>query len=392
MESSKTLSGLQSPVISIVTPCYNTANYIERAIRSVMDQDFTPLEHIIVDGASKDGTVGILHRYPHLRWISEPDGGQAEALNKGFRMARGEIIGWLNADDSYTPGAIRAGVEYLLDHPDCDIVYGDCNILREDGSLLTVFHTRQVTGWEQLLGGWIHTPAVFFRSRIFNKIGYLDESLHYVLDSEFWLRAAPYVQQDYLPQVLANFHHQSESKSIASFVHFGPELCRVYEAAFAKEPYSSQIPPARRIEILARCFWSTGVRLIEAGMPDQGRLYLYRAIDEFNVMQYPRIVTEILITRYIQRDVLPWTEVEKIIEALPIGKAERAQLTKWCREDYQQLRFFAAYNRLDWREVRIAGLKAAVQNPRNLRSRGFLSIWAESILGSGFANAARKLL
>jgi glycosyltransferase involved in cell wall biosynthesis len=392
MESSKTLNLSQSPIISIITPCYNGANYIERSIRNVLEQRFFPLEHIIIDNASTDGTVEILNRFPHLRWISEPDRGQADALNKGFRMARGEIIGWLNGDDSYVPGAIRVGVDYLLSHPECDIVYGDCNILRNDGTLLTVFHSKQVKGWEQLLGGWIHTPAVFFRRRILDRVGYLDESLHYVMDNEFWLRAAPLVRQDYIPRVLANFHHQIGSKSLTKIADFSLEMCRIYENAFSREPYISQIPCEVRRQMLARYFWYCGINLVLTKKSDDAGLYLRKAIDEYGVLNYPHIVTECLITRYIQRDVRTWLDVVDLVNILPLEETVRDQLMIWCRRTYPELSFFAAYNRRDWSEVKRSGLKAVINRPANLRSRGFLSIWAESMLGTRFTEFVRKLI
>ena len=392
MEPSKALSQLQPPVISIITPCYNCADYIERAIRSVLAQRFPSFEHIIVDGASTDGTVDILRRFPHLRWISEPDRGQAHALNKGFRMARGEIIGWLNGDDSYTPEAIRAGVNYLLTHPDCDIVYGDCNIVREDGRLLTVFRTKQVSGWEQLLGGWIHTPAVFFRRHLFDRVGYLDESLHYVMDNEFWLRAAPLVRQDYLPRTLANFHLQAGSKSLTNMVGFSREMCHVYEDAFGREPYISRIPGEVRNRLLARFFWKCAVDLVSAREIDEASGYSHRALDEFHVLDYPHIVTESLITRYVQRDVRPWSEVQNLVNALPLKPSLKTQIMNWCRAAYPELRFFAAYNRHDWPEVRRAGFKLIFHHPSNLRLRGFLSIWVESLFGNRVAEFMRTLI
>lgn len=382
----------QPPLVSIVTPCYNGASYIEQAILNVLEQGVENFEHIIIDGASQDGTVEILRRYPNVRWLSEPDTGQANALNKGFRMAQGDIIGWLNGDDTYTPGAIQTGLNYLLTHPECDIVYGDCNILRSNGSLLTVFRPKQTQGWEQLLGGWIHTPAVFFRRHVFDRVGYLDERLRYVLDNEFWLRAAPLVRQDYLPQALANFHHQLDSKSLASFANFGPEMCLIYEEMFNREPYTSKIPLDMQRQMLARCFWHCGIQLVLNDRGQQGEIYVRQAIKRFDLMRYREIATEGIITRYIQRDILPWKEVESLIAALPLEELVRIQLLKWCRHDYWHLRFYSAYNRRDWAEVRCSGLNEVLRHPANLRLRGFLSIWAESILGSRIVNTMRELM
>jgi glycosyltransferase involved in cell wall biosynthesis len=375
-------------LVSIVTPSFNSAEYIERAIVNVLEQDIDSVQHVIVDGASKDGTVAILSRYPHLRWISEPDDGQANALNKGFHLARSEVVGWLNADDTYTPGAVRIAVDYLLSHPDCDIVYGDCNILRENGSILAVFQSRQAEGYGRLLGGLIHTPAVFWRRRLFDRIGFLDETLHYNMDNEFWLRAAPVADQTYLPIVLANFHHRAGSKSMSGRAEFGPELCRIYECAFEREPYRSSIPPEVRRRTLGRFYWSTGINLTLAGAPDRAGPYLRAALEHYGIMLHPDVVAECIVVQYEERAVLSRSDAMQLIQELPIEDRLREQAWHMVDRQYHQLRFHAAHNRRDWAEVRSSGWQVLLRKPGHLANRGFLSIWAESLLGS---QAARQL-
>jgi len=378
--------------ISIVTPCYNGAPYIERAIHNVVEQKVDGLEHIIVDGGSTDGTLDILRRYPHLRWISEPDSGQANALNKGFRLALGEVIGWLNGDDTYTAQAVQIGLDYLLSHPDCDIVYGNCNILRADGRLLTVFRSRQASGYETLLGDLIHTPAVFFRRRLLDLVGYLDEDMHYVLDNEFWLRVAPVAKMTYLPIALANFRHEPGSKSMQQAAEFGPEMCRVYVAAFGEEPYQSQIPLSVQRSVLARYHWYTGINLVRNGQPERALPYLQQAIAQYDALQDLDMVVECLVTRYMERDVLAWDEVTALVEALPVSKAVKRQVMCWAKDRYSQIRFYTACNRQDWAEVRTSGWDWLRQSPNLLVNRGFLSHWGESWLGSGAMGLLRRFV
>jgi glycosyltransferase involved in cell wall biosynthesis len=185
------------PKISVVTPSFNQAVFIEETLRSVSSQQCPVMEHIVIDGASTDKTVDILKRYSstpgweHLRWISEPDHGQSDALNKGFRMATGDIIGWLNSDDRYEPHCFSRVSKALEMNQLVDFVYGDYLIIDETGK--TLISKKEIDfDWEIMLCGlnYIAQPNVFFRRRVFNELGYLDDSLHYVMDYEFWLRAA----------------------------------------------------------------------------------------------------------------------------------------------------------------------------------------------------------
>src|SRR5579862_3094597 len=127
---------MNRPDLSVITPSYNCAEFIEDALQSVARQERVAVEHIIVDGASTDGTADIVRPHPGLRWVSEPDRGQSDAINKGFRLAAGELVGWLNADDYYLPGSLAAIAEAGRQHPEADIIYGDCVFVDGEGRLL----------------------------------------------------------------------------------------------------------------------------------------------------------------------------------------------------------------------------------------------------------------
>src|SRR5512137_1476425 len=117
------------PLVSVVTPSYNAMPYIKDTIESINNQDYPAIEHIIMDGNSTDGTQELLRQYPNLIWVSEPDRGQSHALNKAFKLVHGDIIGWLNADDTYQPGAIATAVKNLSENPEYDLVYSDLQII-----------------------------------------------------------------------------------------------------------------------------------------------------------------------------------------------------------------------------------------------------------------------
>ncbi len=180
------------PVISIITPSYNQAPYIEATLQSVLGQNYPCLEYLVIDGGSSDGTLDILRRYDNaLRWLSEPDTGQANAINKGFRQATGEIVAWLNSDDLYLPGALAHVAHFFSHHPEIAVIYGDYTLI--DASGKTLLRRQEIPfDYHILLYGldYIAQPTVFFRRHVFDQVGYLDENLHYGLDWEYWLRLA----------------------------------------------------------------------------------------------------------------------------------------------------------------------------------------------------------
>src|SRR3989337_3125219 len=161
-------SVIDKPLVSIVTPSYNQGSFLEETIRSVLGQDYPHLEYIIVDGGSSDGSGEIIQRYSDRLawWISEPDQGQTDAINKGFSRAKGEIFAWLNSDDTYLPGAVSEAVSFLSSHPEVGMVYGDANLIDDSGKVIGKFPARQ-TDYRRLMRGFVHVPqqSTFFPAR-----------------------------------------------------------------------------------------------------------------------------------------------------------------------------------------------------------------------------------
>lgn len=180
------------PLVTVVTPSYNQGRFLEETIRSVLLQGYPDLEYIILDGGSNDESVDVTRKYERwlTAWVSEPDGGQSEALNRGFRMAQGETIGWLNSDDTYLPGAIQAAVEFLEFHPEVALVYGFCPYVNEDGGQIGMYPTQEFDLNNLCSVDFIAQPASFFRSRALSDVGFLDETLQYAMDYDLWLRMA----------------------------------------------------------------------------------------------------------------------------------------------------------------------------------------------------------
>jgi len=206
----------ESPLVSVVTPSLNQGRFIGDAVRSVLGQDYPRIEYLVVDGGSTDGTLAVLAGHDGaVRWISEPDNGQAAAINKGFRLASGEVLAWLNSDDLYEPQAISAAVAYLQAHPDTAMVYGDAtHVDAEDVEIGPCAYVGPFD-LDRLVheSDYIVQPAAFFRRSAFEAVGGLDESLHWGMDYDLWLKIARRFPIAYLPRKMARYRQTGENKT-----------------------------------------------------------------------------------------------------------------------------------------------------------------------------------
>jgi glycosyltransferase involved in cell wall biosynthesis len=219
------------PLVSIVTPSFNQATFLEETICSVLDQEYEHLEYIIVDGGSTDGSLEIIQKYADRLawWVSEPDRGQTDAINKGFAKSKGEILAWLNSDDTYLEGVISEAAAYLDAHPEVGTVYGDANLIDELGSVIGKFPARQ-TDYQRLMRGYVHIPqqATFFRGDLWEKVGPLDPSFFFAMDYDLWVRLSKEAPLKYHPKLWANFRLHEDAKSIESDDRCWPEMVQVH--------------------------------------------------------------------------------------------------------------------------------------------------------------------
>jgi glycosyltransferase involved in cell wall biosynthesis len=223
------------PLVSIVTPSYNQALYLEQTIQSVLGQDYPRVEYIVIDGGSTDESVDVIKKHANrlAYWVSEKDRGQAEAINKGFGRANGEILGWLNSDDYYLPGTISAVVKCFESNPDAVMVYGDMLAVDANGRTINVLKYKQLSLEDLLCFQIIGQPSVFFRRAAFEKAGMLETAFHFMLDHHLWIRLAQQGRILYVPQVWSAARYHAEAKNRARAAEFGREAFRVLN--WAKE-------------------------------------------------------------------------------------------------------------------------------------------------------------
>lgn len=202
------------PLVTIVTPSFNQGEFIEATIQSVLDQDYDKVEYIVVDGGSTDETLTILRKYEsRLTWISEPDQGQSDAINKGWRMASGDILAWLNSDDMYMPGAVRAAVDTFLQSPHLGMVYGNARIIGRQGELLRDFNPSKFGNlWVKWFGS-LPQPTTFFNADVIKQVGMLDIKLNYSMDHDLFLRVAQATPIVYLPRFQAIMRYYMGTKT-----------------------------------------------------------------------------------------------------------------------------------------------------------------------------------
>ena len=217
------------PKISIITVSFNQGQFIEDNILSVINQNYPNIEHIIIDAGSTDGTLDILKKHDkHLNWVSEPDKGQSDGLNKGFKKATGDIIGWFNSDDRITLGALHKVAHFFMEHPEEIAVVGNQVIIDEQGNKIKTIHSRSYS-FDYLINHarGITQNSTFFKRSVFDRIGYIDETLHYAMDRDLFIRIAKVKTMSYLAENLGEFRIQPDAKTAEGSYKFAKELIKI---------------------------------------------------------------------------------------------------------------------------------------------------------------------
>lgn len=266
------------PLVTIVTPSFNKGPYIEETILSIRNQTYSHLEHIVIDGGSTDETLAILRNYSgELVWISEPDNGQSDAINKGWRLAKGDIIAYLNADDTYLPNTIEIAVNFFLKHPETGMLYGDGILSDEKGKHLMIFTAGEFNLKNLVFcKDNILQPAVFLRKTVFENVGDVDVNLHLAMDLDYWIRTGILYTISYIPEQLAMAKIYRDAKSSAQMHRYVEE----YEIILKKLFANPQVP--LEIKVLEKdaynfVYVKGGLDYLHSQMVSEGVRYLWKA-------------------------------------------------------------------------------------------------------------------
>lgn len=233
--------------ISVVTISYNQGQFLERTLRSVIDQNYPNLEYIVIDGLSKDNSVEIIRKYEkHLAyWVSEKDKGQTDALNKGFARATGDVVCWLNSDDTFEPDALMRVGETAEKHPNHNFFFGDIHFIDADDKITGLRRIAPIRPANILLEGMVFSqPATFWRKSLMDKVGPLDASLRFSMDYDLFCRMAPHARYKYINAFLATYRIHETSKT-STISHVGTE-----EAHAAMRKYADPIYPRWKQRLL----------------------------------------------------------------------------------------------------------------------------------------------
>lgn len=267
------------PKISIVTPSLNQGQFIEETIRSVLLQGYPDIEYIIIDGGSTDDSVDIIARYEHWLsyWVSETDSGQAQAINKGFKIATGEIVAWLNSDDTYKPDALRVAATFFNQSFNIAIFYGDVDYINKSSMFLRKFKTGEFNLLNQLYTNMVPQQATFWKRKLFDQIGFLDEKFHRPFDNDFFIRAGNNFPISYIRIPLANYRLHPSSKTGTASITFFLEYLDILNKYFQHTKIPSNIQNHKH-EILSYWHERTAHEYLELNLRKEARKHFWESI------------------------------------------------------------------------------------------------------------------
>ncbi len=275
------------PLVSIITPSYNQGTFIRRTIESVLNQSYPNIEYWVIDGGSKDNTISILKEYesdPRFHWLSEPDRGQGDAVNKGWQLSEGDILGWLNSDDTYLEGAVKTQIESLINHQEVGLVYGDALFIDENDNIIGNYHTRPFDQKRFLHVSSIAQPTAFFHRNLLEKVGLLNINLNYALDFEFFLRLMWHTKFLYTRKQVATYRLHQSSKTVDGYKQMLRETIAVVKQVCDKYP---EVLAGTKMKAISDWYWMGALNSLESKNYAEVRQYARDAIGSYSIR--PRI-------------------------------------------------------------------------------------------------------
>lgn len=371
------------PLVTIVTPSFNQAAFLRETIESVLAQDYPRVEYLVMDGGSTDGSVEIIRAYASrlAYWQSERDAGQADAINKGWQRGRGEIVSYLNSDDTLHPAAVRLSVEALSKNPDAGFSYGACAWMDEHSKRTGVIEAKNFTLADLLLQNRFAQPGVFVRRAALERVGMLDVSMHYLMDYDLWLRLALYYPAARVPEIIANFRLHDDSKTASRYKFFLDDNLRLLDKAFADPAFPLELKPMRtRAENYA--FVLTALHCYSLGRREDGRELMTRFFEtQSEPLAYPQDLVALFANHLVHIAPLRQTRndssqewLDAILNDLPAPaqsmRALRSQILAQANLSWG----FAAHKQGNRSNARKFMLRALQYHPAHARNRGVWSV------------------
>jgi glycosyltransferase involved in cell wall biosynthesis len=254
------------PTLSVVTPAYNQGQFLRDTIESVLAQDYPNIEYVVLDDGSTDDTPKILAEYgDRFVWETQPNMGQTPTINKGWGMSSGEIIAWLNSDDTfYDQSSVSQAMEFLMDRPEVGIVFGDSMFTDETGNHLEPSPPQPAFDYVRFVeecNNTVAQPSTFIRRDVIEKVGNLDSRYYYTMDWDLWIRAGLYFTIEHVKKIWSTYRLHSESKTVAHAVKAAPELEYMYDKFFSRDDLSPEILKIKRKAMMNMAYRSAGYYL-----------------------------------------------------------------------------------------------------------------------------------
>jgi|GEM_PF-467591 len=375
------------PRVSIVTPSYNQAQFIEETIRSVLLQGYPDLEYIIIDGGSTDGSVEIIRKYEKwlAYWVSEKDRGQSHAINKGFERATGEIVAWLNSDDIYQPDTLQDVALNFTTYSECGLLYADSCFINEHSQVIEPIETQQYDLATLVLShAYLPQQSTFLRASVLAEQGLLDEELHYVMDFDLWLRVITVYPYRRVAGIWSGFRRSAMNKTMTQNLRFWPEIARVLE----KPCWIGRIPTELYRRALEEARFIGGLHLVCANELEAGMALIEKS---FAGQCYPfgGMLNCIYITIDNLKRHMSITHIEDLFEKM-LCFSKNHDNRKFCNYIISA-RMFYSYSKGDLVESRKWGLSALLSSSDFRHNSKLMSVFLKSLLGPRLLRFGRKL-